>query len=72
MKRAVRFSVRIKDTEKVFDEELGPGVIAMQELIYDEEPEVYESTAFIVNLINTEERFLKETVECVMEEVPVD
>ena len=72
MKRCVRMAVRIKNCDKIFDEGFRPGEIAMQELIFDEDPETYRSTMFHVSLLNREEQFLKDNVEVVMEEVPVD
>ena len=72
MKRCVRMAVKIKGCDKVFDEELRPGEIAMQELIFDEDPETYEGGMFIASLIRREEQFLKDNVEVTMEEVPVD
>ena len=72
MKKVVRLGIRIKDCEEVFDEELRPGEIAMQEIIFDEEPETYEGGLFLVHLLGRQEDFLKEHVEVTMEEVPVD
>ena len=72
MKKAFKLTVRIKDTDKVFAEGWAPGEFASQEVHYDLDPEQYERSTFLMHLWEKQEEMMKEHVEVVMEEVPVD
>ena len=69
MKKIFKLSVRIKGTKEVFDKDLGPGVIATQEIVYDEDPSVYQRTMFRMDLINRRQEMMDKYVEVLIEEV---
>ena len=62
-------SVCIKGTDKVFAEGFEPGVIAEQELHFDEDPETYGRPVFLAYLMDKQEEFLKEHVEVIIEDL---
>lgn len=72
MKKSFKLTVRIKDTDKVFAEGWSPGEFVSQVLRYDLDPKEYERLSFVMHLKEKQEEMIKEHVECVMEEVPVD
>lgn len=72
MKKSFKLTVRIKDTDKVFAEGWAPGEFVSQELHFDLDPEQYGRLTFAQHLREKQEEMLKEYVEVVMEEVPVD
>ena len=72
MKKAFKLTARIKDTDKVFAEGWAPGEFASKELHFDIDPEEYERPSFIHYLIQKQDEMMKEHMEIVLEEVPVD
>lgn len=69
MKRAFKLTLRTrKRTDKVFDPELGPGVLAFRELEVDL-PEGYSPAMAARWLLDAQEDFLRDCVEVVAEEI---
>ena len=67
VKRTVTMKARIKDCDVVFDPDLGPGVIASQDLEFNETEDTYNSNLFYAYIMRTVEEFLNENVEVVLE-----
>ena len=68
-KKTIRMKLRLKDCEKVFDEELGPGVLVSQEMVYTL-PEDYSKVMFAKQVMDDEHDFIERYVEVQIEEVP--
>ena len=69
MKRTFRMKLKIKNEDHVFDADLGPGVIMMQELTFDLSEKKYKSPMFAVSMMDQEDIFMKGTVEVETTEV---
>ena len=63
--RVIIAKVRLKGTKKVFKEELGPGVIRLQELGF---PKNISDDDLAMALVRTEEEILEDAVEVIFEE----
>jgi len=71
-KKTFRITVRLKDTDVILDRELGPGVIGYRDLTYNEEPETYREEIFAFDLMRRKDEFIKENIECIVEEYKND
>jgi hypothetical protein len=69
MKKKFRFKLVAIDAKEPFKEGWEPGVLAMQEVEYDLEPEKYKSPIFIMEILEKEDEFMNETVEVRVEEI---
>lgn len=68
-KRTYKLIAKIKDCKEVFKEGFEPGVVATQEIEFNEEPDQYDRPLFISNLIDHQHRFMKEQFSVLIEEV---
>lgn len=57
--------LKIKGCKQIFKEELGPGVLASQEVTFDSDHAVW----IAVGLLEQEDLFIKEVVEVQIEEI---
>lgn len=69
VKKAFKFTLLARDTQKVFDPELGPGVLATQEVEFDIEPDRYGSPQFVSQLLTMEREFVDGLIEVKIEEI---
>jgi hypothetical protein len=69
MKRTFKFSLVARGTDKVFDEELGPGILAVQEAEFNLTPKQYKSPMFVASLLDVEREFIEGLVEVKIEEI---
>ena len=61
MKRTFRQTITYRSTGQT---------VASRELTYDEDAETYHRPLFVAHLMDTEEKFLEETLEVTTEEKP--
>lgn len=69
MEKTIRMKLKIKDCDKVFDEELGPGVIASQECTFNGKEKEFESPMFAMRIIEEKDKFMRQHVEVDMEAI---
>lgn len=63
MKVTFKMELVAKGTEKVFDPELGPGILASQEITFDVETGDLKRPQFICALLEQEREFVERLVE---------
>ena len=71
MSRTFKFTLRIKGCEKMFAEDMGPGVLLTQEVVYKTAPKK-ASMMFVKALLDQADEILRDNVEVVYEELPPD
>ncbi len=67
--RTFRMSVKALGATQPFDDELGPGVLATQDVSFTALPKEFESPMFMMALAERQDAFLKEHVQVSVEEV---
>jgi len=70
----IKMSLQLNGVEKVFKEDMGPGVVFTEVLSFKDAPEKGEAgyNVFCAALIGYEDEFIKENINVLMEEVTDD
>lgn len=70
----IKMSLQLTGVKKVFKEGMGPGVFVTELVKFKDAPEKGEATynMFCASLIRTEDDFIKENINVLMEEVKND
>lgn len=71
IKKTIRMVLKLKDCDKIFHEDLGPGILLEQDHVYTL-PEDYNETTFAAQLVYDEDDFLHRHIEVKLREVPND
>ena len=69
MKKAYRMRLIAKGATVKFHKDFEPGVLAFQEMVFNEDPEEYDTLAFASHLVDRMNKFMTDNVEVELEEV---